>query len=152
MPTGLSTRPMQAIGTLIARGDGASPEVFVTIPGCTGSPVPQPKLDIVDVTSHDTTGGWDDVIPSIKHGQTVDITMNMIQGNATQALLFADFEARAVSNYKVTLPVPSGGTTGAVFAFAAYVTEMTPTTDVTKQLTWKSILTVAGAVTFTDAV
>ena len=60
------------IGTLIKRGDGASPEVFTTIAQVGDIDGPKLKAGTYDVTTHDNTlAGYKDFITGLKDGQEI---------------------------------------------------------------------------------
>jgi predicted secreted protein len=54
-----------AQGTLLKPGNGASPEVFTTMPGCEEIAYGPPSPDEIDVTSHSSSGGFREYIAGL---------------------------------------------------------------------------------------
>ncbi len=54
-----------AQGTLLKRGNGATPEVFTTIPGCQSISFGPPQPDEIDVTSQSSAAGFREYITGL---------------------------------------------------------------------------------------
>ena len=59
------TSAIAAYGTLLKLGDGGTPENFTTIAEVRDIGGPELGADVVDVTSHDSPGAWEEVIETI---------------------------------------------------------------------------------------
>lgn len=97
-----------AIGTLLQRGNGASPEVFTTIAAVSDISGPKRKTDTIDTTSHDTTTGYKSFIGSLKEGGEVTGKLffdpNDSTHNATSLGLIDLQDSRAVINWQIVFP------------------------------------------------
>lgn len=138
-----ATGAIAAIGTLLKRGDGGSPEAFTTVLEVMKLKAPQIKIDVVDVTNDDSPGAWEEKIPTILRSGEVTFTVNYqpasTSHNATAGIL-ADVSAKTKRNWKIVFP-NSGATT---WSFSAYVTGFQPDADESKQLTADITLTITG--------
>lgn len=76
---------------------------------------PEFSTDEVDVTSHDSPGFGEEVLPTIKRWGSISFPMNLVAGDAGQAALATAWAARSIDNYVVTL------TNGASFTFTGFV-------------------------------
>ena len=114
-----------AFGTLLKSGDGGSPESFTTIAEVTEIGGPDLSLDTVDGTHHGSTGGWEEVIPTILRSGTVPFTIQYDPTDATHDAstgLIADMVNKTLRNYELVLPDDSSTT----WSFSAYVVGFTP--------------------------
>jgi predicted secreted protein len=99
---------------------------------------------LVDVTAHDTVGGWSARIPTFLDGGTVRVDANYVPGNAVHQALYTAFLARTSTLCSVVLPDASTTT----FVFSAFVTAYrVPTMPVNGVLPLHFELTTDGAVT-----
>lgn len=93
------------------------------------------SLDTIDVTAHDSTNAWEEVVGGIL--RSGEITMNIIYDPATATHknagtgLLADFVARTAIT--LTLVFPDSGTTE--WTFSAFVTGFDPANPVDGALT-----------------
>jgi len=118
-----------AYGTLIKRGDGAATEVFTTVLKVRDIGGPAYSVDIVDVTANDSSGGWEEVAPTIL--RTGDFTFNAVRNDRSTshstAGIRGDMIAKRKVNWRVYSP-PSTATSGFdKLAFAGYLTGMSQT-------------------------
>jgi len=116
-----------ANGTLLKIGDGASPEVFTTIPEVTKLSGPSVKFDLLDVTSHDSTGFFREFIPGLADGDNVQGEINWVPANVVHKGLRVDSYARTLRNFKVIFPPGAADDTVDV---AAYITQIEPKSDI----------------------
>lgn len=113
---------MAAFGTELQIGDGAGTEVFTTIPGVRSIGGPGSTFDTVDVTAHDSTGAFEEVVPTIRRTEDMAVEVVFDPADTQIAALKADHDARIKRNFKVILP-DSASTT---YDFAAYVIGYVP--------------------------
>lgn len=73
--------------------------------------------DEVDITNHDSTGGFEEVMMTLKRTGSVSIEGNFLPGDAGQAALLADFLSTTKDTYKIVFPADLG----AEWEFEAYV-------------------------------
>lgn len=107
-----------AFGTILKHGDGADPEVFTGIAGIRSIGGPALTIDTVDVTAHDSAGGFEEIVPTIKRTGDMPLEVVFDPADATHIALKADFDARTRSNYEMVFPDAAPTT----YEFAAYVT------------------------------
>jgi len=109
-----------AFGTVLRRGATA----IVQVQSIGG---PALSLDTEDVTTHDSTGGWEEVVPTIL--RTGEISLDIVYDpaaathSATAGGLIADMVARTAQTY--TLVFPDAASTS--WSFSAFVTGFEPT-------------------------
>jgi predicted secreted protein len=106
---------------------------------------PSIALDTVDVTSHDSTSGWEEVVATILRSGEVTIDMdydpaNAQVKNASGGLLYL-LTTRASASFTITLP------STAAIIFTAFVTGFEPDMAVDGALTASLKLKPTGAVT-----
>lgn len=133
-------------GTLLKIGDGGGTEVFTTIAEVKDIKGPSLEVDTEDVTSHSSTGGWEEVIPTIKRGGEVSFDLNFLPANATQSYgygLVKDLVNKTKRNFQIVF-TDTGTTT---WAFSAYVTKFEPSAPVKGALTGAVTLQISGAPT-----
>lgn len=117
---------LAAFGTLFKRG-------ATTVVGVTNISGPGMSLDTEDVTSHDSTGGWEEVVATILRSGEVklDIVYDpaaVTHKNAAGGIL-ADLVGRASTTYSITFPGP------VVWSFTAFCTGFEPSAAVDGALT-----------------
>lgn len=69
--------------TLAAGANAAAATATVTLGSCTDIPFPAISRDAVEVTAHDSPGGFREFIPGLKQVGEIQISLNLIPGNAT---------------------------------------------------------------------
>jgi hypothetical protein len=74
------------------------------------------STDEVDVTSHDSPGFGEEVLPTIKRWGSISFPMNAVPGAAGQEALYTAWAARSIDSYVVTY------TNGVVATFTGFVT------------------------------
>ena len=131
-----------AFGTLLKMG--ATPTTIARVTKITG---PQFSTEILDMTAHDSSGGYREIAPSFKSAGQVNFDLNFgpnqaTHKDATGGLLDA-FDNRALTAFVIVFP----DTTEA--AFSAYVTGFTPDAPFDDKLTAQCTLTISGGVTWT---
>jgi predicted secreted protein len=135
---------INAFGTHLQRGDGASTEVFTTLADVTSLSPPKIKRDTLDVTSHDSVDGWQEFVGGLKDPGEVSADVNYQP--TEHDVLVEDFEDAKPRNYKIVFP------DGTIWAFGAILTGFEPDAPyddkLAATLTWK----VSGKPTITPGV
>src|SRR5713226_3309337 len=96
-----------AEGTVLERGDGASPEVFTKIAEIVKIARAGAKMDLPDVTNMDS-GAYREYIATLLDAGELAFEGNYLPNDATQSVLQTDFDARALHNWKILLPPGPG--------------------------------------------
>ena len=117
-----------AFGTLLKRG-------ATTIAQVSSISGPGLGLDMEDVTSHDSTGGWEEVVGTILRSGEISLDIVYDPNHATHKNaaggLVADLVSRASTTYSIVFP--SSGTV--TWSFTAFVTGFEPSAAVDGALT-----------------
>jgi len=124
----MPTNAIPAHGTLLKIGDGGGPETFTTISEVRELSGPEVSLDTEDVTSHDSTDGWEEVIGTILRSGEVSATLNYVPTDGTHDAstgVINDMQNRTLRNFEMVFP-DSASTT---WSFAALVTNFGPSED-----------------------
>jgi predicted secreted protein len=131
------------LGTQFQRGDGGGTEVFSTIAEVQSIAGPTMKTDIIDVSNMDSPNSFKERIGGLKDPGTVTFDINFIPQNAGQKLLFADFQARTVRNFKIKWPDAANTTA----SFAGLIDGWEYSSQIDKQMMVKVAIAISGAVT-----
>lgn len=110
-----------ADGTTIARGDGASPEAFTTIPQVTNIGTVGQDRGLIDVTNLSSTAR--EYKKAIKDGQEIALVMQYDPDDTVHSGLRTDNDAETARNYRVTFTDSPAQTV----TFAALVTNWSVT-------------------------
>lgn len=140
-----------AIGTELWIGDGASPETFFKYASIGDIMGPKMKADTIDVTTHDSTGGYKEYIPSLKDAQEITFPIkldpNLSDHNETATVAGVNagglkylFEARVRRN--MSLVYPTSPT--ARFDLSGQVIGYEPDAKVTGDLAGNIVVKVSG--------
>jgi len=106
-----------AQGTTIARGDGASPEVYTIIPQLTSiNPIGQSR-GLIDVTNLSSPAR--EYMKALEDGDEISVTAQYDPGDTVHAALRGDMAAELPRNFRITL-TDSPPTT---VTFSAHVTQ-----------------------------
>ena len=112
-----------ATGTLIYVGNGASPETFTAIAEVKSISGPNLSRNVIDVTTHNSTLGWEESLAGLKRSGEITFDINFIPGNATHSAstgLLKAFDDNDKLNYKLVFPI-SAGSPQVEWTFEAYV-------------------------------
>lgn len=142
-----ATEAVSAFGTLLKRGNGASPETFTAVAEITNLEGPNFSMDTVDVTHHTSPNGYREFLPSFKDAGEIAADMNFVPSSSEQdpsTGILSDFENRTLRNWQVVFPDDSTTTA----AFSAYVTGASLSAPVDGKLAAKVTLRISGAVTW----
>lgn len=122
---------------------GGAAEVFTAIGSITNIGGPSLGLDTEDVTTHDSTAGWEDVVPTIlRSGEiSLDVVLDPVAAthNSSSGLVFK-MENKLLTNFKIIFP----DTANTEWAFAAYVTGCEPSAPVDGALTAAVKMKISG--------
>ncbi|MET8824793.1 phage tail tube protein [Streptomyces sp. NPDC004610] len=111
---------LDAFGTQLQRGDGATPsETFTAIANVTDITPPALERETYDVTAHDSADGWREHTGGLKDGGEVEIEINY--DPREHDALVDDFNDTTPRNYKIVWPGSLGS-----WAFAAVLTNFEP--------------------------
>jgi len=107
-----------AKGTQLKVGDGATPtEAFTLIPGIRSITGPSMAAEVIDITSHDTPGGFRDKMQGLKDWGMLSFELLWDPGQLKHQQLFTDYTTGAVRHYKLIYP-DAGATT---LSFSGFV-------------------------------
>lgn len=124
---------IHAQGTLLQRGDGATPEVFTTVAEVGSIAGPSLQADLIDVTNHSSPSRYREYIQGLKDGGELTFDLNYNPNDATHNAttgVLADWNSGARKNYRLQFP-----STPAVFwNFQVIVTNFEMNADVAEQL------------------
>jgi len=138
------TSSISAHGTLLKIGDGGGGgEVFTTIAEVRDISGPSLSANTADVTNHDSTAGWQEMITTILRGGQVSFAINYIPTEATHDAtsgVINDMENRTLRNFQLVF-ADSGSTT---WSFAALITGFTPSSPVDGEQSAAITLQISG--------
>tara|TARA_Y100000310_G_scaffold239557_1_gene243182 strand:- start:1396 stop:1830 length:435 start_codon:yes stop_codon:yes gene_type:complete len=137
------TSAKSGFGTILKIGDGEVSEAFTTIAEIHDITPPSTSLATVDATNMESPDGFTEVIATLLESGPVELDLNLIEDDSSQALLRTDAEAKTLRNFQVVLP-------GAAYqyTFAAYVTNLGPATPRDGRMSQSVTLTVSGKATY----
>ena len=134
---------LDAFGTQLKRGDGATPtEVFTAIANVTDITPPALERETLDVTSHGSPDAWREHIGGLKDGGEVEIEINY--DPREHDALVADLEDEDPRNYKVVWPKSLGE-----WEFKAILTNFEPEAPHDDKLAASLTFKVSGKPTIT---
>lgn len=133
--------------TMLNWGDGEVSEAFLPVSYVTNISGPGLSLDVEDVTSHDQTTAWEEVVPTILRSGEISIDLIFDPADDTQDFTAAlamgsQLEARGVAtNWQIVFPNHATHTT---WTFAAHVTGWEPSAPVDGALTIAAKMKITG--------
>jgi predicted secreted protein len=139
------TSAVAGVGTVLAEGDGASPEVFTAVAEVLTISGPELSTEEIDVTSLDSSGGFKETIAGLRDAGSVSFDVNWIKGDAQQLSIRDKIASGAAGNYKITW----SDSPATVADFAAIVTGFSMNTEPNSQIQASITLKITGQVTFT---
>lgn len=128
-------------GTLLKVGDGASPEVFTTVPEVMRLTGPSVRFDLLDVTSHDTVGFFREFIPGLADGEKIAVSVNWRPSNTIHKGIRVDAYARTLRNFRIVFPDSADNTVTS----PTYIESQIPKADIGTPLNMDISLKVTGA-------
>ena len=140
----MSTNAMESQGIKIARGDGASPEVFTDIPEIREFTGPGGSASVIDVSDLDST--FREKILGLPDEGQLSFTVHYIADNAVHVNLRADRAARTLRNFRITW---TDASPAKIWTFAGYVTEFSVSGGVDDVVLAAVVIEITGAITET---
>lgn len=143
------TAGVSAFGTLLQRGDGATPtEGFTTVAELQSIEVPAVQTDTIDMTHHTSPGAYREYLLGLRDGGEVTLEGNYIPRNATQNAstgILADNLSGVVRHFRLVL------SDGIAAVFAQLNSVMT---NPNANINWKAVTagTAGNAITVTFVV
>lgn len=141
-----------ALGTILAVGDGATPEVFTKIARVKDIDGPSMSRDTIDTTHQLSTGGTKEFLASLADGGevTFDIGYNPSSATHDQTTGLLKFMGETTTrNWKLVFPV-AGATGFWGYNFKGMVTKFAAKAPVAGELTASITIKVAGNITQAD--
>ena len=111
----MTTNAQTSVGASLKRGDGGSNEQFTEIAEINSIGGPDKSREMIDVTTLDSTGGYDEFIPSFRDGGMVTLNCNWTRDDYEN--LLGDFDSDSSVNYQIVIN-DTGATT---YDFTGYV-------------------------------
>jgi predicted secreted protein len=139
--------PKWAAGTLLKRGDGASPETFTAIAKADNLQGPGLKRAMIDVTALDTATSYDEFVAGIKSGGEVSIDLFFMPDDPGHQHLLTDFDNGTLRNFQLYFP----SATPITWSFAAYVFDYQPKAAIKSALTAAVKFKISGQPTLTES-
>lgn len=137
-----------AFGTILAFGDGATPEVFHKLANVKDISGPKMSRETIDVTTHDSPDGYKEFLASLRDGGEITFDLEFDPADASQDAtdgLLSLWHKDVPTNWKLITMIPA--TTGRYgFSFSALVTGVEFAHPVSSSHTVSVTLKVAGAV------
>lgn len=134
-----------AFGTQLQMGDGGGPEVFATVINLQSLGGPALSTDSVDVTAHDSPGGYEEFVMTILRSGSVTfkIVYDPVAAthNKTTGLL-KKYQSRTKTNFKLILTDAALST----WTFSGYVKGFAVTSNFDGALEANCEVKVSGAV------
>lgn len=140
----MASNAISGIGTKFQRSDMASSPAFTTIAEVNTIGGPNMSRDTIDVTSLDSTGGYDEFIGAIRKGGEVAINANYTLAGYVD--MKTDFESDSKVDYQIVLP-DTGNTT---LSFSALVTALGISESPTDKIPMDVTIKISGQVLLTS--
>lgn len=107
--------------------------------------------ETIDVSNHDTEGGFREFITSLKDAGEFTVEGNYVGGDAGQQAIYTAAANNSIVDVTITFPKTGTETAGAKWACKCLVTSCTPVGDATidSQLTFSATMKISGKPTFT---
>ena len=137
----MSTSALESQGMTIAVSDGASPEVYTTIPEVSDISGPDGSATEIDATDLSSTAKEFKI--GLKDEGSVSLSINYIPANTVHSTLRTARNNRTLKNYRITF-TDSPQTT---WTFAAYVLSMPISNSVDGKTEATVGLRISGAIT-----
>ena len=141
----MSSNAFWVFGSLLQLGDGGSPtEIFATIAEVRDITPPSMERDVIDVSSHDSTGGWKEFISGWRDGGEVEFEVNWLPTNATHnetTGFMKTFYTNTVHNWKLVLQ-----NNLAVVTWSGFLTKPEPDLQIEEQAQMKVTMKVSWQV------
>lgn len=118
---------------------------FTAVSAATSIGFPAPEIDEIEVTNHDSAGGYREFLPGLKDGGTVDFE-GIVADDAVVAGLQTAFDEVKVKTWRITTR------SGATWVFDGYMASFGEgDAEIDSARTYAGSIRVSGAPTFTPA-
>lgn len=148
----MATRAFPGPGFVLAVGAGGTGTVYTAIPGVQDIKALPLSTDIHDITNQSSTGGYEEVIPTIQRSGETSFPMIFDPADATQDDLTGLQYLRnnkILSNFRLTVTTPNTGATfGKKLNFTGYVVGFDITAPVNGVMTADTKIKVTGQPTW----
>ena len=115
---------------------------YTTVSNATSIGFPAPEIDEIEVTNHDSVGGYREFLPGLKDGGTVDFE-GIVSDDSVVTGLQNAFDATVVYNWKITTR------SGAVWTFDGYMASFGEgNAEIDSARTYAGSIRVSGKPTF----
>lgn len=143
-----ATNALIGYGVHLARGDGASPEVFTNLAEVIDLSAPSMTKDSVEATHTDSPDSFREFIPGLKDGGEFTAVCNFLPSNATQdntsgGALNDFINETTTRNWRISFP----GSPTVTWTFKAVITGYEAVTPIDDRMTLNLTFKVAGAPT-----
>lgn len=142
MPT--TSGPISSQGTTIKKTTGTAIAFLIKIDGLSI------KVNTIDTTALDTTGGYKTFINGFK--EVDDVSISGFFDYSSHSAILTDLQAGTKTNYTIQFPPAPGGTTGASWTFDAVVTNFKTSSGVDAVISFDASLKVSGQPTLVAGV
>lgn len=98
---------LEAMGTSLQYGNGATPEVFTSVAEITDMGGPSMKRDAIETTHHQTTSHYRTFLPGLRDGGEVTFSINVDFSLTSQdelTGLVAQYNNDVAHNYRILYP------------------------------------------------
>jgi hypothetical protein len=132
-------------GFLLQFSSVAPPTTYTTVAEVKDITGPGIQVDTDDVTNQSSPNYFEEIIPTLKRGQTASFDVNLIPSDATQNSstgLLSFLLNRTLMYWNIVM-----GTSGKNMSWAGYVVKFEPKFPVTKAMTATVDIKVTGAIT-----
>lgn len=138
-----ATNAKAGFGTLLKRGDGATPtEGFTIIPEVKDINGGALRQMFEDATHQESPGAFEEFVPTVRQVSDITFTCNMLPNDSVHAAMRSDILLGTKRNYRVSF-----NGTGKRLAFAAYMQEISNAAALKGLLTQDLSLKISGPVT-----
>lgn len=128
-----------------------SGSTFTAVSGATKIGFPAPEIDEIEVTNHDSTGGYREFLAGLKDAGSVDFEGEITAETVVSGLTTL-FNANTVVSWKIEIPQQTGQTAGATWTFDAYLSKFGEgDAEIDSARTYTGTLRVTGQPTYTAA-
>lgn len=135
--------PKSGFGAQIKIGNGASPEVFNTILGVRNLQGPAQDTEIIDATSHSSSGSYREKVASFKDPGNVTFDLLFDSTDTYHQQLFTEYGDRTLVNFRQIMPDAGAQQ----FDYAGFVKSINPGAPIDDVLSYAVTIEVSGPVT-----
>lgn len=118
---------LNATGSLLKIAATASATTFNTIPETHKINAPNVKFDLIDVTSHDSTGGFREFLPGLADGENVTSEFFFVPTNTIHIQMRTDAYAKTKRTFRIIFTDTGAGNQ---MDFSAYIVGLQPVANI----------------------